>query len=444
MRLSKREGTSKGSSILGFKSTRISFILRLAVFGILSISLTACAAETAIVIDHTCTDISEVPDEWLDAARETVRIHFAHESHGRQIVFGLENLEVADPVKYNLAIMKDNEAAFPPQESPAALLIYDGQPPIWIAEATDYWSTPEGLDRTQSVVDILRPEGLTASIFNWCNQVNGWPDPATATEEYVQDYLDSISALEAANPDITFVYMTGNTHNAGDSGYDRFLLNQQIRQYCIENGKVLFDFGDMDAWYGGEQWTYSYDPGTGSIEVPLDHPQNAGDYRGTHASYESCENKAKAFWWLMARLAGWPGVSNGEPPSPATVGIEGPRRLEEGDDLTLAAVVGSMDEITNFQWSKDGEDLVGETGSTYEVSGVTEEDEGVYTVTVTGLVEGEEVEAVDEHYVVVWPVGKVPLVGGSALGFMAGACSLAGAVSLRRRNPSRRMWRARL
>ncbi|MHA1396015.1 MAG: hypothetical protein ACTSRZ_21130, partial [Promethearchaeota archaeon] len=24
-----------------------------------------------------------------------------------------------------------------------------------------------------------------------------------------------------------------------------------------------------------------------------------------HTTYESCENKGKAFWWMMAKLAGW-------------------------------------------------------------------------------------------------------------------------------------------
>ena len=70
------------------------------------------------------------------------------------------------------------------------------------------------------------------------------------------------------------------------------------RQGCQNNGKVLFDFADIDCWYNGEQHT----AGT----PPMEHPQYNGDEAG-HTTYESCENKGKAFWWMMARVAGWDG-----------------------------------------------------------------------------------------------------------------------------------------
>ena len=55
-----------------------------------------------IIIDHTCTDLSQIPDYWLDQAKQ-LTIHYAHTSHGSQINSGILNLESQDP-KYSIAI----------------------------------------------------------------------------------------------------------------------------------------------------------------------------------------------------------------------------------------------------------------------------------------------------------------------------------------------------
>ena len=49
-------------------------------------------AEKQIIIDHRCTDISQIPEYWLKQAQK-LTVHYAHTSHGAQIVSGLLNLE---------------------------------------------------------------------------------------------------------------------------------------------------------------------------------------------------------------------------------------------------------------------------------------------------------------------------------------------------------------
>jgi len=284
-----------GSCIGRLAYAQVTCVLGLVLAGATAIVSMPSLAQAAIVIDHTCTDISQIPQEWLDAAKQQMRIHYSHESHGRQIVYGLLGLELINSVKYSVAIRPDNTAQLPPPENPPAVRMYDGQPPEWVADAEDYWNTTSGINRTQNVINTLLPYGLNVDAWCWCWQLD------TASQQYTQKYLNTMAALEAANPAVTIVYMTGNAQTSSQSGYNRYLRNEQIRQFCIQNNKVLFDFGDIDAWYDGEQRTYQYAGHT----VPLQHSHWAGDYSSSHTNYEGCLNKGRAFWWLMACLAGW-------------------------------------------------------------------------------------------------------------------------------------------
>ena len=48
-------------------------------------------AGQALIIDHTCTDLSKIPSYWIEQARK-LTVHYAHTSHGEQILNGLRKL----------------------------------------------------------------------------------------------------------------------------------------------------------------------------------------------------------------------------------------------------------------------------------------------------------------------------------------------------------------
>ena len=51
----------------------------------------------ALVIDHTCTDLSQIPDAWIAQAKADLHIVYQHTSHGSQLVTGLNALEGYPP-----------------------------------------------------------------------------------------------------------------------------------------------------------------------------------------------------------------------------------------------------------------------------------------------------------------------------------------------------------
>ena len=50
-------------------------------------------------------------------------------------------------------------------------------------------------------------------------------------------------------------------------------------------------------------------------EVPIQHHQYNGDEVG-HTTIESCENKGRASWWMVAQLAGWSPAAPTPTPTP--------------------------------------------------------------------------------------------------------------------------------
>ncbi len=46
-----------------------------------------------IIIDHTCTDIGQIPQEWINKAKNDFKISYGHTSHGSQIVTGMNLLK---------------------------------------------------------------------------------------------------------------------------------------------------------------------------------------------------------------------------------------------------------------------------------------------------------------------------------------------------------------
>jgi hypothetical protein len=129
-----------------------------------------------------------------------------------------------------------------------------------------------------------------------------------------------LDAFEAAHPDQVFVYATSSLARAiGTADSDSF--NQQMRAYATSHGKVLFDIADILSH--DPSGNPCYDNRDGVPYREENHPDDGHNYAAICPHYTTEVDGghlrnvsvgkirvAKAFWVLMAQLAGWdPGVT---------------------------------------------------------------------------------------------------------------------------------------
>jgi hypothetical protein len=307
------------------------------------------SAHGQVIIDHTNCDITRIPASAIINAKDILHIVYGHSSHGQQIIEGMRNLDAfmtangspsgtyavdfTGNATSGVLDFRDNcnyyyyehpPRPFPNAKDLGALWDNTGNYTAWATDTRNYLNT--------------HPE-VNVIIWSWCGQAS-----YNNNDGHIEQYLDSMSHLEIDYPEVKFIYITGHADGTGLSG-NLHINNEIIRNYCITNNKILYDFEDIESWdpegiyYGDKHGTSgcnwdannsgiteeTREDTTGNIPAtPLNgdrnwalewqdsHTLNVAWYQcniiNYHTQHLNDNLKAYAFWWLMTRIAGWDGT----------------------------------------------------------------------------------------------------------------------------------------
>jgi PKD repeat protein len=272
----------------------------------------------AIIIDHSSAKLNDIPDNWINVAKQTLHIAYGHTSHGSQLTTGMTGLV---GWKGNLYAWNfgGTGGALDLREWDYGVGFGSPDATTW---AIDLGNPDRSAWATATRQYLNRHPEINVVIWSWCWQM------VTDNPADIQLYLDLMNDLEVDFPAVKFVYMTGHVVEGQVWGegttwsHIHYMRAKQIRDYCLQHNKILYDFADIESWDPDGNWygdklvdeACNYDSnGDGAtdrnwaIDWQNAHPGEWYNCESAHSQPLNANLKAYAAWHLWARLAGWDG-----------------------------------------------------------------------------------------------------------------------------------------
>lgn len=276
---------------------------------------TTSAPTGIIYADHTSIDLfDEIPEGYIQAAAD-IDMFYMDRSVGQNINEGLDCLSYSSN-EVAPSSCTNNEHSNPDYRVDPAELEWS-RPGGYDRSNWDFefWQTPgcgQWFDKVDCFMSraeqLMNQYDVLSYQFSYLavgrgSSINNEPGGFFYDNSDRSDVYD-LEAFEAEHPDKIFIYWTTSlARSIGTEESDVF--NADMRQYAQDNDKILFDVADILAH--DPDGNPCYDNQSDGVNHLAICPHYTTEINGGHLGSVSAGKirVAKAFWVLMAQIAGW-------------------------------------------------------------------------------------------------------------------------------------------
>ncbi len=263
-----------------------------------------------IIVDHTVVDkYQDMPEYYINEVKK-MWITIPGESHSQAYRTGLTLLESSYPA-YAVNIGSNVPEAYTTSHLRASGTTWGdvNNETGWINSygEEDWFTSALAISRTKAGITHCNTNNLSivAIGFGWCYDPGiSFTDYISATQEYI-DYC----VTNSYNTKIVFTTGTVDSYT-GEAGYIKHLGYESIRNYvAADPTRILFDYADILCYNDdGSSNTTTWNGHT----YPIITTTNLGGGEVGHISSTGALRLGKAIWYMLARIAGWNGLPQGD------------------------------------------------------------------------------------------------------------------------------------